>query len=62
MNNTRLIFTELDGTLLHADHLTVSPRTREAFAAAKAKGIRLCACTGRVLSMLPPAIAEMGFD
>ena len=62
MNNIRLIFTDLDGTLLHADHLTVSPRTREAFAAAKAKGIRLCACTGRVLSMLPPAIAEIGFD
>lgn len=62
MNNIRLLFTDLDGTLLHADHLTVSPRTREVFAAAKAKGIKLCACTGRVLCMLPPAIAEMGFD
>ena len=62
MNDTRLLLTDLDGTLLRSDHLTVSPRTREAFAAAKARGIRLCACTGRLLCMLPPAVAEMGFD
>ena len=62
MDNIRLLLTDLDGTLLRSDHLTVSPRTREAFAAAKARGIRLCACTGRVLCMLPPAVAEMGFD
>lgn len=62
MNDIRLLLTDLDGTLLRSDHLTVSPRTREAFAAAKTRGIRLCACTGRLLCMLPPAVAEMGFD
>ena len=62
MKDIRLLLTDLDGTLLQSDHLTVSRRTRDAFAAAKAQGIRLCACTGRVLCMLPPAISEIGFD
>ena len=62
MKDIRLLLTDLDGTLLRWDHLTVSPRTRSALAAAKAQGIRLCACTGRVQCTLPPAIAEIGFD
>ena len=62
MKDIRLLLTDLDGTLLQSDHLTVSRRTRDALAAAKAQGIRLCACTGRVLCMLPSAVAEIGFD
>ena len=35
----RLIATDMDGTLLRSDHRTISPRTREAFARARAEGI-----------------------
>ena len=35
MKDIRLLLTDLDGTLLQSDHLTVSRRTRDALAAAK---------------------------
>ena len=60
--DVRLLLTDLDGTLLRNDHLTVSHRTRRALAALKERGVKLCACTGRPLCVLPPAIAEIGFD
>lgn len=58
----RLFLTDLDGTLLKDDHLTVSARSREVLLALKAQGVPLCACTGRVRCVLPPAVAEIGFD
>lgn len=58
----KLFLTDLDGTLLRDDHLTVSPRNRAALAELKAQGVVLCACTGRVQCVLPPAVAEIGFD
>ena len=58
----RLFLTDLDGTLLRDDHFTVSDRTRAALAALKAQGVALCACTGRVKCVLPPAVEEIGFD
>ncbi len=61
-SDIRLFLTDLDGTLLKNDHLTVSQRNRDALLALKAKGIPLCACTGRVQCVLPPAIAELEFD
>lgn len=62
MTDIRLFVTDLDGTLLQHDHLTVSPRTRAALMALKRRGIRLCACTGRCRCMLPAAVRELGFD
>ena len=58
----RLLLTDLDGSLLHNDHLTVSERTRKVLQALKDHGVKLCACTGRPLCVLPPAIEEIGFD
>ena len=58
----QLLLTDLDGTLLRSDHTTVSERTRAALQALKDRGVKLCACTGRPLCVLPPAISEIGFD
>lgn len=58
----RLFLTDLDGTLLRHDHLTVTPRTRSALTALRDAGVPLCACTGRVLCLLPPAVRELDFD
>lgn len=62
MNEVKLFVTDLDGSLLKKDHLTVSERNRDALKALKRRNIPLCACTGRVLCVLPPAIGELGFD
>lgn len=62
MNKVKLFVTDLDGSLLKNDHLTVSERNRKALWELKRRGIPLCACTGRVLCVLPPAIEEIGFD
>lgn len=61
-SDIRLFLTDLDGTLLRDDHLTVSPRNREALLKLKARNIPLCACTGRVQCVLPPAVDELGFE
>lgn len=58
----RLMITDLDGTLLKNDHLTVSPRTAAALAAVQARGVRLCACTGRPLSLMVNVAKPLGFD
>ena len=60
--DVRLVLTDLDGSLLHNDHLTVSEHTRDVLHALQKQGVKLCACTGRPLCVLPPAIAEIGFD
>lgn len=43
----RLIATDVDGTLVRSDHRTISPRTRDAFAAARAAGVEVLAISGR---------------
>lgn len=43
----RLIATDLDGTLLRSDHVTVSPRTRAALGAARAAGITIVLVSAR---------------
>ena len=48
MHPVRLIATDLDGTLLHTDG-SVTPRTRDALAAAEAAGIDVVFVTGRPL-------------
>lgn len=43
----RLIATDLDGTLLASDHVTISPRNRAALALAADAGVRVVALSGR---------------
>ncbi|WP_342372851.1 HAD family hydrolase [Propioniciclava soli] len=43
----RLLATDVDGTLIHSDHVTISARTREAFLAASEAGIVVTAVSGR---------------
>lgn len=53
MPDTRLILTDLDGTLLVGAHNLVGDRTIRALWAAKAQGIKLAICTGRCLRIIP---------
>lgn len=58
----RLFVTDLDGTLLLEDHESVSGNTFKALGRLREKGVKLCACTGRVRGLIPDAIREIGFD
>ncbi len=57
----KLIASDLDGTLLSPDHLTVSPRTVKALREAHEKGIKIAIATGRTLSMIYDVIDQLPF-
>ena len=54
----RLVALDLDGTLLN-HHSAITPLTREAVAAAAARGVVIVPATGRPLASLPPVVAEL---
>lgn len=55
----KLVATDLDGTLLRSDG-TLSPRTREALAAAEHAGISIVLVTGRPPRSVPSLLAAIG--
>lgn len=57
----KLIATDLDGTLLRDDHLTLSPANREALTCAAEHGIEVVAATGRSLAAVAPQALELPF-
>jgi hydroxymethylpyrimidine pyrophosphatase-like HAD family hydrolase len=57
----RLIFSDLDETLLGPDH-RVGRRSREAIAGLKAAGIEVCLCTGRAPQTTRPIADELGLS
>lgn len=61
MNNIKIAFFDIDGTLV--DHATgcISPLTRQALIALHANGIRLCIATGRPPASLPD-LTGLPFD
>ena len=61
MNNIRIAFFDIDGTLV--DHATgcISPLTRQALIALHANGIQLCIATGRPPASLPD-LTGLPFD
>ena len=57
----KLIACDLDGTLLGADHITVSPGNVRALSEAHERGIKLAVATGRTLSVIYGVIEQLPF-
>ena len=57
----KLIATDLDGTLMSSDHLTVSERTKAALLAAHEKGIGIAIATGRTLHFTDNVTSQIPF-
>ena len=53
MNNIRIIFFDIDGTLIDMQKKCISEKTVEALKCLRANGIRICMATGRAPMMLP---------
>ncbi len=54
MNQIKIIFFDIDGTLVDMQTKQISTKTIEALQRLKAKGIKLCIATGRSPVSLPP--------
>ncbi len=61
MGDIKIIFFDIDGTLLNFGAKTVTPQIRETLHSLREKGIKLCISTGRSPMSLP-AFAREGFD
>lgn len=57
----KLIACDLDGTLLSADHITVSERNKKVLFEAHEKGIKLAVASGRTLSVIYNVIDQLPF-
>ena len=57
----KIIATDLDGTLMAPDHLTVTEPTKSALAAAHDKGIKIAVATGRALSFTEGVTKQVPF-
>ncbi len=57
----KLIATDLDGTLMAPDHMTVTQRTKNALVAAHEKGIKFAIVTGRTLRFTDTVTAQVPF-
>lgn len=57
----KLIASDLDGTLMAPDHMTVAERTKNALIAAHNKGIKLAIATGRTLTFTNSVTAQIPF-
>lgn len=57
----KLIASDLDGTLMSPDHLTVSDRTQKALWSAHEKGIKIAIATGRALRFTEGVTAQIPF-
>jgi Cof subfamily protein (haloacid dehalogenase superfamily) len=56
----RLIALDLDGTLMDADHVTVSPRNLAAIRAAAERGVEILLASGRPLSLMAEVAKTLG--
>ncbi len=59
--SVKIIATDLDGTLMAPDHLTVTERTRKALIAAHDKGVKISIATGRALNFTNGVTAQIPF-
>ncbi|PTT64941.1 HAD-IIB family hydrolase, partial [Stenotrophomonas sp. HMWF003] len=56
-----LIAIDMDGTLLNPAH-KLTPRVKQAIAAARAQGVRVVLASGRPVSGLAPFLTELGIE
>jgi hypothetical protein len=56
-----LIAIDMDGTLLNPAH-KLTPRVKQAIAAARAQGVRVVLASGRPVSGLAPFLGELGIE
>lgn len=59
--SVKIIATDLDGTLMAPDHLTVTERTKSALVKAHEKGIKIAVATGRALSFTEGVTKQVPF-
>lgn len=57
----KIIASDLDGTLMSTDHMTVSPRTRAALTRAHDMGVKLAIATGRPLALIDYVVNQLPF-
>ncbi len=57
----KLIATDLDGTLMSPDHLTITPRTLTALESAHDKGVKIAIATGRPMCIINSVIEQIPF-
>ena len=57
----KIIATDLDGTLMSPDHLTVTERTKTALKAAHDEGIKISIATGRALNFTSGVTSQIPF-
>lgn len=55
----KVLFLDLDGTVLTNDQVHISERNRKAMQKAMDRGLQIVPCTGRVLDMFPPQLMDM---
>lgn len=59
--NIKIIATDLDGTLLAPDHVSVTQRTLSALTNAHNKGVKIAISTGRTLSLIKDVAEKLPF-
>ncbi|MBR3780114.1 MAG: HAD family phosphatase [Clostridia bacterium] len=59
--SVKIIATDLDGTLMAPDHLTVTERTKKALMSAHEKGIKISIATGRALNFTSGVTEQIPF-
>ncbi|MBS6628563.1 MAG: HAD family phosphatase [Clostridiales bacterium] len=57
----RLIVTDLDGTLMAPDHVTVTERTKKALLDAHNRGVKTAIATGRTISLIGMVTQQVDF-
>lgn len=57
----KLIATDLDGTLMAPDHMTITERTKKALFSAHEKGVKIAIATGRTIKVTEPVTAQVPF-
>ena len=59
--SVKIIATDLDGTLMAPDHLTVTERTKNALYEAHKKGVKIAIATGRTLAFIDYVVNQIPF-